>query len=324
MSEMSRRGFLGIVAAGAAAVVSPGLSASAVEMPRQSLVAVRVFPTYRNKVYADHAAVLSRLGDLGIKRISHKITPSMGKDVVTFTQRAYEEHGIKSWLTVGEPNVVLTPAQWDEIVGLLTGPLAGMVDLVAGYNEPNNGGPSDWATRSVNHNRELFRRLEGVIPKIGTPQLWSGNLTRHDNDLALLKRAGLAGSFNTFAWHLYPRGGVGVNLIDRFESTYRSTFGDFPIICTEAGYSTPDLAAYTGGARIVSEADQAKLLPQLVEAYVARGHGISYFEMLDDPDPTGGNREAHFGLWHTPALDPATWSTKPAFSTFKAKIASYA
>ena len=333
---LNRRAFLASGAAFGASVLVGGpladpaagaarrlaLRRTPVETPLQAKIAVRVFPTYRRAVYGNHDAVLHRLGQLGIRRISHRLTPGFSQDALVFTQRAFTEHGIKSWFTVGLPNVVLSAAEWDDVEETLRGPLAGMVELVSGYNEPNNDGVTDWAARSVAHNRELYRRFSGLIPQVGTPQLWSGNLTRHDSDVKALKSAGLAGSFNTIAWHLYPRGGVGTSLIDRFEQVYFGAFGRHPVVCTEAGYSTPDPAVYSGGAKIVTELEQATLLPQLIDAYATRGYGLSYFELLDDPDPTGGNREAHLGLWRCPALEPATWTPKPALAALRDKIAA--
>ena len=120
-SSLSRRGVIlataggltcrapataGSVAAGSLA--SPALAASAGAGRRTSdLVAVGVFPSYRTKVYGKHDAVLLRLGGLGVKRISHKLTPALAtnEQVIEFTRRAYLEHGIKSWLTVGTPRV---------------------------------------------------------------------------------------------------------------------------------------------------------------------------------------------------------------------------
>ncbi len=294
--------------------------------PEARLVAVRVFPSYNTKVYRHHDAVLARLGDLGVKRMSHKMTPGLASNaaVIAFTQRAYFEHGIKSWLTMGEPLAPLSSADWDRMIKALKGPLAGMVDRVYGWNEPNHvrgGGrlPSNWHSMTAAHQHQLWSRVSPLGIKVGTPQLWSGDLNRHDADLAKLA-PGIRGSFDHIGWHLYPRGGVGVELLDRFDATYRRTLGTFPVVCTEAGHFTAP--NYTGGAVNVTEAQQADYLPKLVDEYLSRGYGLSYFELLNDPDPTGANREAHLGLFRTPSLDPGTWTPKPAFSSLKARLAN--
>lgn len=319
--NLTRRGLMiaatagvSLAAAGVTGAVSP-TPASPLVTSRPDLVAVRVFPSYRDTVYAQHDAVLARLAELGVRRISHKITPRTDPATVLFTQRAYWEHGIRSWLTVGEPRVPLTEAQWDSVVALLEGPLAGMVERCYGWNEPNHvrGGGSvlaGWQTMTAAHQTELWRRVAPLGILVGTPQLWSGDLEQHDADLATLAPA-IAGAFDHIAWHLYPRGDVGLALLDRFDTTYRAHLGSYPVVCTEAGYFTAEY--YTGGAQVVTEAVQASLLPMLIDAYVSRGYGLSLFELLDDPDPSGANREARLGLIRCPSLDPATWSPKPSF-----------
>lgn len=294
----------------------------AMRRPVEQLVAVRVFPTYRTAVYGRHDAVLGRLGTLGIKRISHKLSPSMDPATIAFTQRAYREHGIKSWFTVGSPRVPLGAREWDQVEGLLTGELAGMVERCFGWNEPNHdrgGGPltDQWPQQTAAHQQQLWSRVAPLGIKIGTPQLWSGDLDTHDADLAVLAPL-LEGTFDHVGWHLYPRGDVGVDLIERFEATYRDLLGAFPVICTEAGYL--DAADYSGGAANLTPTQKAGFLPELVDAYVSRGYGISYFELLDDPDPSASEREASLGLVECPEVDPATWVDKPAFDELAAYL----
>ncbi len=294
--------------------------------PASKLVAVRVFPSYRTKVYGQHDAVLARLADLGIKRMSHKLTPAIASSaaVISFTQRAYFQHGIKSWLTMGEPRVPLSAADWTKMVDVLKGPLAGMVDRVYGWNEPNHnrdGGalPSDWPAMTAAHQAQLWARVAPLGIKVGTPQLWSGDFDRHDADLVKMA-PGIRGKFDHIGWHLYPRGTVGVELLDRFDATYRRSLGTFPVVCTEAGYfSAPN---YTGGAVNITESQAAEYLPKLVDEYVKRGYGLSYFELLNDPDPTGANREASLGLIRTPSIDPRTWTPKPAYTALKNRLAT--
>ena len=284
---------------------------------------MRVFPTYRGSVYSRYDAVLARLGALGVKRMSHKIGPSMDPAAIAFTQRAYREHGVSSWLTVGQPRVPLTTSQWDDIERLLDGPLAGMVERCYGWNEPNYGRGGEplteqWPQLTAAHQAQLWARVKPLGIKIGTPQLWSGSLATHDVDLATLAPL-IEGTFDHLGWHLYPRGGVGVDLLERFEVTYRDLLGDFPVVCTEAGYL--DAANYSGGAANLTPDQKASLLPDLVDAYTSRGYGISYFELLDDPDPSASEREASLGLVECPTTDPATWVDKPAFGALRSYLA---
>lgn len=298
-------------------------------MPRMSgpvsaRVAVRVFPTYRTAVYGQHDAVLARLGALGVKRMSHKLSPGLSPAAIDFTQRAYRELGIRSWLTVGEPRVPLDTGQWEALEALLSGPLEGMVERCFGWNEPNygrGGGPltEEWPQLTAAHQEQLWARVKPLGIKVGTPQLWSGSLETHDADLATLAPL-IEGTFDHVGWHLYPRGGVGTELIDRFEATYDALLGRFPVVCTEAGYL--DAVNYAGGAATVTSAQKTDLVPELVEAYTSRGYAISYFELLDDPDTSSAAREANLGLVECPTTDPASWVDKPAFDALASYLAS--
>ena len=328
--SLSRRGLiLGAVAslnastvASATTSMSPSGSLKPISRSARELVAVRVFPTYRAEVYGQHDAVLARLGTLGVKRISHKFSPLTDPATIAFTRRAYHEHGIKSWLTVGEPRVPLTTSQWDKMEALLAGPLAGMVERCYGWNEPNHGrggGPltDQWPEQTAAHQKQLWARAKPLGIKVGTPQLWSGSFDTHDADLARLAPL-IEGNFDHIGWHLYPRGGVGVDLIEEFEATYRRLLGDFPVVCTEAGYL--DAAGYTGGAANLTSAQKADLVPKLVDAYTSRGYGLSYFELLDDPDASEAGREASLGLVECKGIDPATWKNKPAFDALRSSL----
>lgn len=291
--------------------------------------AVRVFPSYNGKVYGQRAAVLDLLGDLGIKRISQKMSPAIAGSagVLDFTRKAYEQHGIKSWLTVGEPRVVLRDADWDKIVGALTGPLDGMVERCYGWNEPNHGrggaafDPATWASLTAQHQAQLWERVSPLGIKVGTPQLWSGDLDVHDAD-AMKVGPMLDGNFDHIGWHLYPRSGGEENRrnIERFAAVFRKALGgDYPVVCTEAGFL--DARNYSGGAHNTTPEQKARLIVELVDEYVGRGWGISIFELLDDPDPGESSREANLGLVECEGLDPSTWTPKPAFDALRAHLA---
>ena len=112
---------------------------------------------------------------------------------------------------------------------------------------------------------------------------------------------------------------MGAALIDRFETIYRRLLGAFPVVCTEAGYL--DAAGYVGGAANLSPSQKADLVPRLVDAYVSRGYGLSYFELLDDPDATESDRESNLGLVECPSTDPTTWVDKPAFGSLRERLA---
>lgn len=290
--------------------------------------AVRVFPTYTTKTYGNHAAVLLLLGELGVRRISHLLTPSMSTDVQAFTQAARDQ-GVLSWLTVGQPLASYTAAQWAKMRALLLGPLRGCVTRVTGFNEPNNDGDPDWVAKTAAHAR-LLRALvddvnadyadDGTAPIwVGSTPLWNGNQDKHDADLAQL--APLVRDYvDGGMWHLYFRGGPADSGLYHQRSVYEAAYPGLPSGSHESGaFTAPN---YTGGSNPVTEAGQADLCATVLDAYDAAGaDALCWFELLDDPDPTGSLREASFGLVRTPTLDPATWSKKPAFDALRDALA---
>lgn len=280
-------------------------------------VAVRVFPHYSGTLYGDHARTLDKLGALGVDRISARLIPGLAQDEIKFYQDAYNRFGIKVWFAVGVPGNVYSDSQWTSIRNLLTGPLKGMVELASGWNEPNHRVSGDWSTSTAAHQKKLWANVQqanaasGQNIAVGTPPLWSGSFDTQFADLNVLAPK-IQGAYDTINWHMYPHGTQGAELaalIDRQVTKFRAAYGSHPMVNSESGYFTAP--NYSGGSNPSTEAEQAAQIDDLVNMHLQRGVGISYFELHDDVDPGGANREAHFGLVR------ADWSNKPAFGVFQ-------
>jgi hypothetical protein len=289
---------------------------------QKELFGIRVFPQKKGTTYANHTAVHKELKALGVNRISGLITPTMSPEVLTFYQSLMAQ-GYKFWLTVGEPHTPLSPAQWDKVAANVKVLSAG-IELLSGWNEPNHARapkvlPPDWVAQTNAHQAELWKRFNQGY-QIGTPQLWSGDPAKQFTDLTKFAPA-WRGKYHVIGWHYYMRHSGTGNVLDTSflekeqEPKFRSILNDTTsrIVCTESGFFTAP--KYTGGSNPVTEAQQAALIPQLAKWYADRGYGLSYFELLDDPDSTKAKREANFGLVRTPSLDSTTWTRKPAFGT---------
>jgi hypothetical protein len=153
------------------------------------------------------------------------------------------------------------------------------------------------------------------------PQLWSGTSTKQFGDLSLLVTAGLTrADYDVITWHWYMRPKPDYpTQLNRQEQEFRTRLSDpvSPIFATESGlFTAPN---YTGPANSVTEAEQATGLGLLCDEYARRGWGLSIFELLDDPDPGGAEREAHFGLIRVQTINPSTWSRKPSFPVVRTK-----
>jgi hypothetical protein len=295
-----------------------------------ALFGVRVFPQYSDKTYGQHAAVLDILAGLGTKRVSGLLTPNMDPEVLSFYQNA-AALGIRFWFTCGEPNEALTDAQWANIRDLLTGPLWGMVDVVSGWNEPNHNADGN-PGKTVKHGKQLRTHIDTVNTessqtiRVGTAQLWSGDIDEQFTYLADMVEVGLVkADYDLIVWHLYMRPQPDVYVLDPAlledqEATFRSILADdtTPVFCSEAGYFTA--ANYSGGSNPTTELQQAVLIPQLGKWYADRGYLLCDFELLNDPDPQNNDREANFGKVRTPEIDPTTWTPKPSYLTVKVAL----
>ena len=298
-------------------------------------VGIRDFPHYDTSTYGNRDAIEGALGDLGVEWVSVKYVPA--RDELADLARLHAM-GIKTVLTVGETTGGYGPettAFWNGLTENLVR-WGDKVPMVVGWNEPNHvrGGvaplPADWALRTVRDNLVPLKKAVaaanarmGHQVEVGTPALWSGDTDQFRRDaekLAAVRYTDSTGTvwsahntIDTVTYHLYPRGGDPTWELDQTLDAMHDTFPNAGATawCTEAGYFTA--ANYTGGAKAVSEAQQAAYTPKLGLEYFIRGSYVSYFETVDDPDPSGSDREASLGLISTPSLDPTTWRRKPAF-----------
>lgn len=323
---------------------TPGMVTGAISATRlRQTFGTRVFPTYTGKVYGElvisdttrRTAARNWLTGLNPGFITHKLVPGMSTAVLNFIADM-STAGIPSVLTVGEPFKTYTDAQWNQMMGYLTGTLAGHVQMVTGQNEVNHVRgtgtlPTNWATIAGNHQHRLWTEVNGSggvnatlaaagkpAIKVGTPCLWSGDIAVHDADLNTLAPL-VTGYCDAIVFHLYPRGGEPTWNLNHFVDEYQTKYGSsLPIWCTEAGYFTAP--NYTGGAANITEASQAIYLVKLVLEYALRGCKVGQFEFLNDPDPTGANREANLGLLNvgSSSVSSLLWSAKPAYAPLQA------
>ena len=89
--------------------------------------------------------------------------------------------------------------------------------------------------------------------------------------------------------------------------------------CSEGGYFTA--LDSTGIGNPVSEDTQATYAPRHLMEYVLRGMKFWQYELMDDPDPTGCDREKNLGMVAVGSTSPSTWRPKPAFAAMKDLLA---
>lgn len=295
----------------------------------RSFWGTRVFPFYANVPYEEllTPAGAAWLTDYRPGFISSKMTPTIAAQ--TDTMQFFEDvadAGIGLVFTMGEPFTTYTSTEWDEMLAPLTGQLAGKVWMVTGQNEVNHirGGATDppgWETGAQAHQIELWNRMQVVnttlsglghpVVKVGSPNLWSGNVSIHNADVAVL--APLVRDYcNQVVYHLYPRGNNPDWNVDAFKALYNTHYPGKPIWCTECGYF--DAMNYVGGSQITTEWASDIYIRKMWLEYAWRGIPVSQFEFLDDVDASNSDREANLGLIETPAISEATWTPKDAYT----------
>lgn len=282
----------------------------------QKRFGIQVFADRGN--YLDLAGSKKMVEFLGVKKVRSGIHPGTPQKHIDFYNSLYDDLGVTSCMTVGKPRVVLTPTQWDKIAAVL-GKMRG-VEMLCNWNEPNHnrgnkGAPlTDWEIKTVKNGHEIRTRFDRDYV-IGSAQMWSGQKKKHDADLNALAKTSITvggkkvtykDTFEHIVWHLYQ---PGQKRMSEYETLYTGLFGNLPITCSETGMSTAPNQAQ--GALSMTEPEQAEFLKQHLGMYAKAGHNVYWFELRDDPDPAGTDREDWLGLFR------ADGTPKPAAKAFR-------
>jgi len=300
---------------------------STVSKKRLKLSAIQTFPHRKDfPLYVDFPKVFGHLDALGIKLIRGQCGPGTSDEAMGFYKTAYEQHGIKCLLTIGEPRVFVTDAQWTGIEKKLTTLGVAAIDSIYGWNEPNSvrgGGvlPSDWAKQTANHQKKLAALGKKLGVLVATCAPWSGQPSATWEAMAAVKAAGQTiDDYDIIAYHQYPRDTDTKEEVAAFygntETQLRKVLNDpdSPFACTEYGWSTAPKAGASGAVRL-TEDERAKRLPLVADYHVSHGNRHSLFELYNTADDTQADREDWLGI---------VWvdnTRTPAFKAYKAFLA---
>lgn len=276
---------------------------------------IQLHSSFRDSVYAQYDDITALLEDLGVRSVRDRLVTNVPESVEYLQELG--RRGITTLLTVSERSRY--PSHRDDPAALIR-QMVDHVDSLAGDNEPNGPQrPLDWVSRTVDLQQWIWGIGQDLGLTVSSPSLQQSAPTLTE-DYSMLNAAGVGDLCDVIAIHNYPRGHSPSEGIDRFAQAARTALGrDKRVYCTEGGYFTAP--AYSGDAMTVSEQAQGAYAPRQLLEYVRRGMRFWQYELLDDPDPTGGNRESHFGIVDTPSVDPSTWRRKPAFATLKNLLA---
>jgi hypothetical protein len=225
--------------------------------------------------------------------------------------------GIKTHATMG--GFPQTAAQRNKLAEAASG-LTGILHSMGGYNEPNAAGrPANWAYQTVEHQKWLYSLGQRLGVTVTSPSLHDRVSTLQDDYLEL--GALNAGDFcDAISMHRYPTGQSPSELLEERSAWAFAGLGRKPVFTTEGGYFTAP--KYVGGANPISEAAQALYAPRQLMEHVYRDMRFWQYELMDDPDASQANREAHLGMIAVGSTDPDTWRRKPAFNAMQSLLAS--
>ncbi len=337
---VSRRGFLAAGIAGASIAAFPRLaSGGSVERladyaASQPLAAVR--PTWSHAAYNSfgvcshpnfgHTAYryttqwMDALADTGAAYFrgmySHGIDATR-----TATQRA-RALGIKWGMTVC-PDLSLSDQVLVSRIRHIAANAADICRYIEGVNEPNyirgsGGVPSDWVRRAVAKQKVIWDTVQSE-PRLSHvnvlgPSLQAVEAT--ETQYRLLGQAGLARYMSHAALHRYSGGRYPNHLIDERLRWVQQYWGGKPAWITEAGYT--NALASRQGHRPVPEDVSAVYGPSVLLEAVDRGCKVSWFELLDDPDPGAKDDiESNFGMYAMTSGMAPPWRPKPVVSTMR-------
>jgi hypothetical protein len=329
-NQLTRRSCLkGLAAAAVIGAVGTRFAPSASAEPIPTLAAVparmadslaasygiNTHLSFRPTVYGNTSAVVEFLKWSRVRMIRDHIAPGNKAQLQAFADLA--DAGCRTHSTMGKFGATDQSVMNALVAAAATVPEAFV--SFGGPNEPNaSGRPSDWASRTVAHQKLIWDTVRGnralsSIPICG-PALQDVAPTLQQ-DFAALGRAGVASYCDYGDFHSYPGGWTPSEELDIRMAWARAAFGNKIDFCTEGGYNN-GLSITNRGNPVPEDVGGIYAPRQLLEHFI-RGNTFFAYELLDDPDPAGTDWEAHFGLIGTPGFDPATWYAKPGLTAMR-------
>jgi hypothetical protein len=261
---------------------------------------------YSDTPYVENfETVKSRLAELGVSHIRENIAPSSNPGQV---QRLKElaALGIKSDLILGVPTN--GTAKLEEMLSTVKNQLSGTVEAVEGPNEFDAGGTANWEAMLREYQQRLYTSVKSNPALSSLTVVGPSVVTAADEE----SLGGISQMLDVGSMHTYATDFVPEKLVPECLQRAQLNAGTVkPSWATEAGYNTA--MNYSGSLPPVSEAAQAAYMPRLLLENYRVGFARTYmYELLDEaPDPSGTDREAHWGLLRND-LTP-----KPAFTAVK-------
>jgi hypothetical protein len=306
----------------AAVVAAPGTAQAGSSVPYLGAdpaegfvraVGINTHFNFGTSVYSETSRVLEALDDLGVRHIRDRVTHTSG------TRRGFAEFARSGGRVEGICGAL---GDSESMRSVVRGVLDAYSDphrvfsALEGINEPNNDGvPWVEETRGKllalrrQRNRHDLHRIPIVAPALA--RVNSGGVEGATTEEQSARLGDLSDVVDVGNVHVYPRMQTPSGDIDRFLAYQRAVCGRRPVHCTEAGWFTA--MNYEGGSWPTPEDVVATYAPRLIAEHWLRGiRRVFLYELLDDYDPTGADRESNFGLFRVGGPDRgSTWTPKP-------------
>ncbi|HVX33034.1 MAG TPA: hypothetical protein VHA80_07825 [Solirubrobacterales bacterium] len=246
--------------------------------------------------------VKAKLVELGVHHIREDLLPDRPDQYVRLNELAAA--GIGSTLIMGSPEN--GTAGLEELLSIARNRLTG-VDALEGPNEPySNDNEPNWTSTTDAYQQALHERATN------TPQLASLPIV---GPTTIFWQKGELGNISPWLTygdiHPYSGGYPPEDYLERHVDFAALSSGSKPLMATETGFH--NAMNWTGDFPPTSEAATAVYIPRIFLDYFQQGIARTFdYELVDEfPDPSGDEREAHFGLLRNDL------SPKPAFTALK-------
>lgn len=261
-------------------------------------VGVNVHLTYTTTPYGNFDRLRAALRDLRIRHVRDGLV--LGRPDQEQKLNRLADDGVRSTLIMGAPNVS-SPA--DEVAAARRNARA--IDALEGPNEYDVSGDSDWASKLLRYQRDLYKRVKADRALRSRPVY--GPTVANPSNLQFL--GSFRGAMDVPNIHPYPGGGPPERaLADNHAALERSTRSR-NAVATETGYHNAlrNDDDHPGVGAGVS----ADYLPRLLLSAYADGYRRTFVYELVDIADNPAKPEDNFGLLRS------DWKPKPAYKALR-------
>lgn len=332
---VSRRSFLIAGLAGASAVAVPVLGPANSAAASSSLPTVKPIwshkayqafgvcshPNFGKSVYRYTSQWVAAMADTGASYFRGMYVNGLAATATT--TKAARERNLKWGMAVCPDDWSLSDQELAVRVKHIAQNAADICLYIEGVNEPNHergGGhpPADWPKRTVAKQKVIWQTVKNdsrlAHVKVVGPSLQA--VDGKESHYKLLADAGIVQYMDFAAMHRYPGGRYPNYMLDEQLTWIKRHWGGKPTCITETGY-TNAVATPTGHPPVPEDVSAVYAPSALLEA-VDRGCTVSWFELLDDPDPGAKDDiESNFGMFAIKSGIAPPWRAKPVVGVMK-------